>query len=290
MLAEVLTQVAVVIAILVPVSIIVFIGRERLARTRSEWRTRLKTTAPVIAVLIVVLLINRVARQVAPKLSRQIGIRLTSAFYNIEGEFILVFQAIQTPETSAYFSSIYVYGYTFLLIFPVIAYFTLSDTRAFRRLLAAYALNYAIGLILYIFVIAYGPRNLMPAELMERMLYDTNPEYQYLTREVNTSTNVFPSLHTSLSATVAAFAWQTRSEFPKWLPVAVVLAASVAISTMYLGIHWGIDVTAGLLLAALCVALSHRLVGRWSLEELTEKYGDRLPWLQERLPSSQEQD
>jgi len=85
MLAEVLTQVAVVIAILVPVSIIVFIGRERLARTRSEWRTRLKTTAPMIAVLIVVLLINRVARQVAPKLSRQIGIRLTSAFYNIEG-------------------------------------------------------------------------------------------------------------------------------------------------------------------------------------------------------------
>jgi len=157
MLAEVLTQVAVVIAILVPVSIIVFIGRERLARTRSEWRTRLKTTAPMIAVLIVVLLINRVARQVAPKLSRQIGIRLTSAFYNIEGEFILVFQAIQTPETSAYFSSIYVYGYTFLLIFPVIAYFTLSDTRVFRRLLAAYALNYAIGLILYIFVIAYGP-------------------------------------------------------------------------------------------------------------------------------------
>jgi len=69
-----------------------------------------------------------VARQVAPKLSRQIGIRLTSAFYNIEGEFILVFQAIQTPETSAYFSSIYVYGYTFLLIFPVIACFTLSDT------------------------------------------------------------------------------------------------------------------------------------------------------------------
>jgi membrane-associated phospholipid phosphatase len=290
MLAEVLTQVAVVIAILVPVSIIVFIGRERLARTRSEWRTRLKTTAPMIAVLIVVLLINRVARQVAPKLSRQIGIRLTSAFYNIEGEFILVFQAIQTPETSAYFSSIYVYGYTFLLIFPVIAYFTLSDTRVFRRLLAAYALNYAIGLILYIFVIAYGPRNLMPAELMERMLYDTNPEYQYLTREVNTSTNVFPSLHTSLSATVAAFAWQTRSEFPKWLPVAVVLAASVAISTMYLGIHWGIDVTAGLLLAALCVTLSHRLVGRWSLEELTEKYGDRFLWLQERLPSSQEQD
>jgi len=282
MLDEVLTQLALVISILVPVSVVVFIGRERLARTRSEWRSRLRTAGPVIAVLIGVLLINRIARQTAPELSRQIGFRLSGAFYELEGEFILIFQSIQTPETTAYFSTIYVYGYTFLLIFPVIAYFTLSDTRIFRRLLTAYALNYAIGLVLYILVIAYGPRNLMPAELMERMLYDTNPQYQYLTREVNTNTNVFPSLHTSLSATVAAFAWKTRSEFPKWFPIAVVLAASVAISTMYLGIHWGIDVVAGTMLAAACVVLSDRLVGRWSVAELSEQLVDRLPWPQKQ--------
>lgn len=280
MLVEVLVQLVIVIGILLPVSIAVFIGRERLVRTRSEWRRRLRTAAPTIAVLLVVLLINRVARQSAPKLSQRIGFHLTTVFYNIEGEFILVFQSIATPELTAYFSVIYVYGYTFLLIFPVIAYFTLSDTRMFRRLLTAYALNYAIGLVLYIFVIAYGPRNVMPAEVAETMLYDTNPQYQYLTREVNSNTNVFPSLHTSLSATVAAFASMTRSAFPKWFPVAVVLAASVAISTMYLGIHWGIDVTAGLLLAALCVDLSDRLVDRWSL---SEQFDDRLPWVADRL-------
>lgn len=281
MLAEVLTQLVIVIVILLPVSIAVFVGRERLAQTRAEWRSRLRIAGPVIVVLLIVLLINRVARQTAPKLSREIGIHLTAMFYNVEGEFILIFRSIQTAETTAYFTAIYVYGYTFLLIFPVIAYFTLSDTRIFRRLLTAYALNYAIGLVLYIFIIAYGPRNLMPAELMERMLYDTSPQYQYLTREVNSNTNVFPSLHTSLSATVATFAWMTRSAFPKWFPVATVLAASVAISTMYLGIHWGLDVTAGLLLAALCVTLSDRLVDRWSLAELSEQFGNRIPWGQD---------
>lgn len=280
MLAEVLTQLVLVIGILLPVSVLIFIGRERLARTRSEWRTRLRTAAPNIVALLIVLLINRVARQTAPKLSRQIGIRLTATFYNIEGEFILLFQSIATPGTTAYFSVIYVYGYTFLLIFPIIAYFTLSDTRVFRRLLTAYALNYAIGLLLYVFVIAYGPRNVMPAEVAETMLYDTNPQYQYLTREVNSSTNVFPSLHTSLSATVAAFASITRSTFPKWFPVAVVLAVSVALSTMYLGIHWGIDVAAGLILAAVCVVLSDWLVDRWSL---SEEIDDRVPWLRELM-------
>ncbi|MFA9415355.1 phosphatase PAP2 family protein [Natrinema sp. HArc-T2] len=282
MLAEVLTQLALVISILVPVSVVVFIGRERLARTRSEWRSRLRTAAPVIAVLLCVLLINRVARQTAPELSRQIGFHLSGAFYDLEGELILIFQSIQTPETTAYFSAIYVYGYTFLLIFPVIAYFTLSDTRIFRRLLTAYALNYSIGLLLYIFVIAYGPRNMMPAEFAGRMLYETNPQYQWLTSEVNASTNVFPSLHTSMSATVAAFAWKTRSEFPKWHLIAVVLAVSVAISTMYLGIHWGIDVAAGTMLAAACVDLSDRLVDRWSVAELSEQFADRLPWPQKQ--------
>ncbi|MFD1564111.1 phosphatase PAP2 family protein [Haloarchaeobius amylolyticus] len=282
MLAEVLTQLALVITILVPVSVVVFIGRERLARTRSEWRNRLRIAGPVIAVLITVLLINRVARQTAPELSQQIGVHLTGTFWEIEGEFVLIFQSIQTPEITAYFSAIYVYGYTFLLIFPVIAYFTLSDTRIFRRLLTAYALNYAIGLVLYILVIAYGPRNWLSAELTGRMLYETHPQYQWLTREVNASTNVFPSLHTSLSATVAAFAWETRSEFPKWFPVAIVLAVSVAISTMYLGIHWGLDVTAGVILAATCVVLSDRLVDRWSVAELSEQVANRLPWPQKQ--------
>ncbi|ELY69931.1 phosphatase PAP2 family protein [Natrinema versiforme] len=283
MLAEVLTQLVIVISILLPIAIAVFIGRKRLARTRAEWRTRLRDVAPAIAVLLIVLLINRLARQRAPRLSREIGLHLTSELYNIEGEFILLFQSIATPETTAYFSLIYIYGYTFLLLFPPIAYFTLSETRTFRRLLTAYALNYVIGLVLYIFVIAYGPRNLMPAEVAETMLFDTNPQYRYLTREVNSNTNVFPSLHTSLSATVATFAAMTRSTFPKWFPVAVVLAASVAISTMFLGIHWGIDVVGGLLLAALCVTLSDRFVGRWSIsEELSERYPqfeDRFPWV-----------
>ncbi|ELY89670.1 phosphatase PAP2 family protein [Natrinema altunense] len=282
MLAEVLIQLVVVVGILLPISLALFVGRERLVRTRSEWRTRLKTAAPTIAVLLVVLLINRFARQRAPRLSREIGFHLTASFYNIEGEFILLFQSIATPETTAYFSSIYVYGYVFLIVFPVLAYFTLPDTRMFRRLLTAYALNYVIGLVLYIFVIAYGPRNVMPHEVAETMLFENKPQVQYLTREVNSNTNVFPSLHTSLSATVATFAAITRSTFPKWFPVAVALAASVAISTMFLGIHWGIDVVAGMLLAALCVVLSDRLVGRWSVSELLgdrlEQFEDRIPW------------
>ncbi|WP_121742373.1 phosphatase PAP2 family protein [Natronorubrum halophilum] len=268
MLTEVLTNLVIVVAVLLLLSIALFVGRERLETTRTEWRARVRTSGPTILVLLVVLVFNRIMRWEQPELS--LTTHMTSTIRSIEGDFVLIFQEIATPELTEYFSFIYVYGYTFLLIFPAIAYFALSDTKAFRRLMTAYALNYALGVVLYMLVIAYGPRNVFAGELAT-VLYDHSPEYQYVTREVNQNTNVFPSLHTSLSATVGVFAFITRSSYPKWFPVALVLSTSVIISTMYLAIHWAVDVVAGLALAAFCVYVSYQLVGRWSLSDLYDR-------------------
>ncbi|ELY61235.1 phosphatase PAP2 family protein [Natronolimnohabitans innermongolicus] len=274
MLLQVLTQLVVVVALMVGVSIALFVGRYRLRATRTEWRGRIRAAAPITAVLAIVLLFNSVARQVVPDLSWMIGWNLTWAIYDIEGQFILWLQDQATPWLTAYFSFIYIYGYVFLLVFPVVAYFALSNTRPLRQLLAAYTLNYTLGLVLYTLVIAYGPRNMMP-ELVEALLYDTYPQYQHLTRQVNRNTNVFPSLHTSLAVTVSVLAFRTRDVYPKWNVVAGFLGLSVAISTMYLGIHWAIDVVAGIALAWISVELAGILVGRWSVGE----------WVSDRVAS-----
>ncbi|ELY99916.1 PA-phosphatase-like phosphoesterase [Natrialba chahannaoensis JCM 10990] len=263
MLTQVLLQLVVVVTLMVLVSIAVFVGRYRLRDTRLEWRARIRAAAPVSALLAAVLLFNSVARQYGPDVSWIIHWNLTWPIYDVEGEFILWLQSFEAPAITAYFSFIYIYGYVFLLVFPVIAYFALSNTRPLRELLTAYTLNYVLGLGLYVFIVAYGPRNMMP-ELVDALLYDTYPQYQHLTRQVNRNTNVFPSLHTSLAATVMFLAFRTRAIYPKWFLLATGLGVSIAISTMYLGIHWAIDVAAGIVLAYICVALAHVLVGRWS--------------------------
>ncbi|MFP8954233.1 phosphatase PAP2 family protein [Natrialbaceae archaeon A-arb3/5] len=270
MLGQVLVQLTVVVALLILASIAVFVGRYRLRETRVEWRARIRDAAPITVLLATVLLFNSVARQLVPELSWMIGWNLTWAIYDIEGQFILWLQSFETTAITAYFSFIYIYGYVFLLVFPLVAYFALSNTRPLRELLAAYTLNYALGLVLYVFVIAYGPRNMMP-ELVDALLYDTYPRYQHLTRQVNRNTNVFPSLHTSLAATVTFLAYRTREVYPKWFIVATGLGISVAISTMYLGIHWVIDVIAGIGLAYVSVALAGHLVGSWSVSEWAKR-------------------
>ncbi|MFC6772457.1 phosphatase PAP2 family protein, partial [Halorubrum pallidum] len=205
-----------------------------------------------------VLLTSAVGRSSLQTVSELFGLRLTGLIWALEGNFVgWLQQTYATPELTMYFSWVYVYGYAFLLAFPFLAYLALPKTTTLKRLLVAYAFNYAIGLALYTLVFAHGPRNL---DIGTSLLFTHNPNFSALTSEVNEATNVFPSLHTSLSVTVATFAVLTREEYPLWTPLAVWVAGSVVIATMYLGIHWLTDVIGGIVLALGCVYLSYRIV------------------------------
>ena len=69
----------------------------------------------------------------------------------------------------------------------------------------------------------------------------------------DTSTNVCPSIHV-FSAVMVTLAWQRTNSLPGWLlrvvrPAALVLGASIVLSTMLLKQHSAVDVCLGLLLA-----------------------------------------
>jgi len=237
---------------------VVIIGPRRLYDLWDGWLPRLREVRYPLVALSVVLVVSAVGRGALADLSRIVGFRLTGLIYAIEGDFVTWIQAtFVVPELTVYFSWVYVYGYVFLLVFPFIAYAALPESATLKRLIVAYALNYGIGLIIYTLVFAHGPRNI---EVATSLLYTHNPDFQALTSEVNENTNVFPSLHTSLSVTAAVFGVLTRKEYPLWAPLAGLLALSVMIATMYLGIHWLIDVIAGVALALGSVALAYRLV------------------------------
>jgi membrane-associated phospholipid phosphatase len=249
-LFEVLTQVTTIVALALGVSLAGIVGTSRFPRTRQQFARKLRTVFPYVLFLVVALGLTSVLRTIGPDLSWAFGFHLSPLIYEIEGEFVAWLQNFQTPEVTTYFSLIYVYGYAYLLVFPILAYALADRMRSLRLLVLAYVLNYVIGLACYILFIAYGPRNYLVGE---GLLYSFWPQSQFLTSEINVNTNVFPSLHTSLSVTVAMLAVKTRDLYPRWPPIAIPLAASVCVSTMYLGIHWATDVVAGTILAVLSV-------------------------------------
>jgi len=252
-LVSLLLDVTVVVTLLLLVGVVGIVGLDRLRAFRPRALARFRAVLPYLVLLGAVLLVNSLLREVGPDLSWIIGWRITGWIASVEGTFVATVQSYANPALTTYFSYVYVYGYVFLLVFPIVAYFVLPETRPIRETAIAYSLNYGIGVLCYLLFIAYGPRNVMP-DLVDQLLYTHWPESQLLTSEVNANVNVFPSLHTSLAMTVAALAYRTREAYPAWFPIATVLAVSVAISTMYLGIHWGIDVLAGIARAGSSVA------------------------------------
>jgi membrane-associated phospholipid phosphatase len=242
---------------------VTIVGRSRLTELRTELQPRLRESAPYLAVLGVVLLLNSIIRDYTQQISWQIGFEITYLLAEYDAGIVATIQSFETEALTTYFSSVYVYGYVFLLVFPVLAYIALADRKPFQRLVVAYSLNYFIGLTLYILFVAYGPRN-WNIGVYENLLYsvttNSGTAYEFLTSEVNSRTNVFPSLHTSLSATVAIFAYKTRETYLAWFGIATVLAISIIISTMYLGIHWAVDILFGLGLAGFSVFVAERYI------------------------------
>ncbi|WP_135822748.1 phosphatase PAP2 family protein [Halostella litorea] len=260
-LVDVVLQLAVMVSLLLTVASVVFVGPRRVWRAARDFRWRLNEVAPYLTVLLLVLGIRKLTMDYTGELSWALDWNITEIIYSLEGTLVADIQSIRTPLLTDYFVFIYLYGYVFLLLFPIVAYFAREEMTAMKELLVAYGFNYGVGLVCYILFIAYGPRNLIP-DIVNSLLYVTYPQSQLLTGEVNHNTNVFPSLHASLSATAFLLAWRTRDEYLTWVPISGILAVSVSLSTMYLGIHWGTDVVAGLVLAAGSIYVAEYVVSR----------------------------
>lgn len=275
-LLTVVTRVVVVVFVLHLLGLGAVWRRTGTTLRRGPIRQNVRTVGPTAVALGVLLLANGVVRDVGVEISWLIGVNITGTIHALEGAFVADLQSLSTPTLTAYFSFVYVFGYVFLLTFPVVLYAIHHDTRPLSATLVAYALNYGIGLVCYVLFVAYGPRNFMPGAV-ESLLFTNWPEVQHLTSQVNENTNVFPSLHTSLSVTVALLAARYRRAAPGWLPIATVGAASVAVATMYLGIHWLTDVLAGILLAAISVAVGTRVAEADRLDEREAVENERAP-------------
>lgn len=254
------------VALLLPLCV----GLDRIrsvASDRDAIATRAVDVAPFFGGLGVVLLVNKGIIRRLEAFSFEYGYRATTAIYAIEGDLVAAVQDALPEWGVYYFGPMYVVGYVVLVAFPVVAYAFADTLRPLKRIVTAYAVNYAMAMAFYAGVLAYGPRSYgrVPgadpnAETVEPLLLDYFSDVTRLTARVNVETNVFPSLHTALSVTVLLVAVSTHEEFPRWTPVAGLFAGSIVLATMFLGIHWAVDVAAGGALAAGSVAAANRIV------------------------------
>lgn len=135
----------------------------------------------------------------------------------------------------------YLFWFVFLVGMHLYTFF--REPEEFRRLMRFIALTYTIALA--IFILYPNCQHLRPAEF---------PRDNALTRfmgwfyQLDTNTNVCPSLHVVGSVAVALCAWRTRPFNSRgWRLVFSGTAALISVSTVFLKQHSAVDVLAGVL-------------------------------------------
>ncbi len=158
--------------------------------------------------------------------------------------------------------------YVYIVLFPlfglasVAVYAARRDWDSLKRLFLGFCANYLVALPFYLLVPVneawaggVGVRFLIP---------QVYPAFEAQYRPFSGLDNCFPSLHTSLALTYALVAW--RNGYRRLALVLTAGAGLVMLSTLYLGVHWALDMFAGAALALLASgyvpALAVRLFGR----------------------------
>ncbi|WP_438444917.1 phosphatase PAP2 family protein [Gorillibacterium sp. sgz5001074] len=174
-----------------------------------------------------------------------------------------------------YMQWVYAYGFTLSYWICVIrAFFTKDVARMGRYSLAGYLLQVPLILPFYNTILLQEVWYVQGTpDLLERVM---TPEQTF-----QTVLNCFPSMHTSIAFAGLLLSLREKSRWYK--TILSIYCISIILSTMYLKIHWVIDVFGGMLFAWLCVKLADWIVGSRAFTAFTVKFEGLGAKLQQRL-------
>ncbi len=136
--------------------------------------------------------------------------------------------------------------------------------QLFRDFLVSLCVTTLLGYTGYLLVPAVGPYIFQAALFRDRLpgggLHEADSVILTIDALKGYARDCFPSLHTAHTTVVLVFAWRfSRVAFALYLPIAL----GLYVSTIYLRMHYAVDVAAGFAVAAIAVAAGPRLERWW---------------------------
>ncbi|MCQ6560892.1 phosphatase PAP2 family protein [Paenibacillus mendelii] len=195
--------------------------------------------------LMAILFLNKIELMIENNMTSY-TVDFTSFFQSIEGSFVSNLQhTFENEILTLVVSFVYVVVFQAMLI-ASIGIYTFQDKTKQMYYATCYAImiNYLVAIPFYFFfpvneVWAHDPS-------VRFLMLDVFPNFETEYRALSGLNNCFPSLHTSISVTLAVLA--LRSGNKRWAWFCSICAAIVIFAIFYLGIHWLIDMLGGLLL------------------------------------------
>ena len=245
------------IALIITIMLLLFVAEKEhkpwtmivnFCKTLTNYRFAL-----IVIMMLAVLLLNK--GQLALENKIHTNWDFTQVIHSYEGDFGAFVQKLENVPMTNILSFVYIFVFPALVWVSLIFYKHKKDNVAVKRTFFAFLLNYIIAVPFYLFVPVNETWFANPhVHLLIAKVYPAfNTEY----RQFSGLNNDFPSLHTSISWSLAFVAMSLN--YKRFSRVMIVCATTVTFSTLYLGIHWLTDVIGGLVLAAIVVKLASKL-------------------------------
>lgn len=185
---------------------------------------------------------------------------LNNLFKMLPGNDGSIFRIWQTPWLTGFFRWIYANGFTLPVLIPVIrSFFARDSLKMIQYSLSAHVLQF---LLIFPFYLTISVKEvwyvLGHPDGMARMLSASDAAVVVV--------NCFPSMHTSVAFAMLLLALREKDRLFRW--IFSLFCLSIIYSTLYLEIHWVIDVIAGIILAIVTVKL-----GDWIIKNIAGKWG-----------------
>lgn len=180
----------------------------------------------------------------------------TPSIYKFEGDIVYWIQHFfKNDILTSLLTFFYVVVFTSLLVASLFIYTHSKNKTLFYALCYAMMINYMVAIPFYFFfpvneVWFFHPK-------VDLLILDVFPSFEQEYRPLSGLNNCFPSLHTSISVTLALIAVRSTNKF--WRRFVVICAGIIIFSIFYLGIHWLTDMTGGLLLGIIASQVGLRV-------------------------------
>ena len=190
----------------------------------------------------------------------------TPAIHQLEGNIVYYIQQFFLNDILTYLLTFfYIIFFPVMMVTSFVVYLN-EDHQLFYSIIYGLMLNYIIAIPFYlffpIFEVWYFDHH------VQFLIPQVFPTFDLEYRPLSGIDNNFPSLHTSISVTIAFIAMRSKNI----LFSRIMLTSSIIIvfSTLYLGIHWILDMIAGIFLALIA---SHTGLRISSMVFSHERYG-----------------
>jgi membrane-associated phospholipid phosphatase len=244
------------------VALLLWYGTGRQPLASAYWFVRSLLTSPkyllFFAAMLGILQVNKIELTLENKYG--VTYDLTSAITGWEGSWQASLQSLLHSDlVTAITAFFYIVVFQSVMIASLGIYTTRKNMKLFYAFCVAILLNYLIALPMYWFI----PVNeaWYANSHIHFLMLEAFPTFETDFRGLSGLNNCFPSLHTSISVTMALIA--ARSGIRRWSIIAWVSAAVIIFSIFYLGIHWFTDMAGGIVLAFCCAAVGLK-VGAWA--------------------------